>query len=192
MASASDDFNRAGPAIGANWTRPGASGFDISASTVAIPQSIGSDCLAYYNATTFTDNQRVGVVFGGTSASGVGVGNGLAARYSGGNYYRLVGCASGYELGVENGGSFTSITSGSGTTFTAADLMELELVGSSLKMYKNGVQFGGNQTNSVLASGANAGLFYSSAGTSSDTVNSWAAADVASSTARRMMLLGVG
>ena len=166
---ATDDFNGASNAdLGAQWDpctgESGPNGFILTGSGSAGPSGGGgSDCSETNNAVTWPNDHYSEITFFATGANGAGSGCGVTCRAATGatvTYYRLIGNASGYELGKKVAGSFTSLSSGTGTTFTAGDKMRLQLSGTTWTCFKNGVQFA-TGTDSAIASGR-AGIAYSS------------------------------
>jgi len=127
---ASDNFTRANASdLGTNWdectgeTESG--GFDIDAN-LAHPANLFADSSETNNAATWPNNQYSQVTLSTTAADGVGAGSGptcRAATEATKTYYRLVGNASGYELGRKVAGTYTALSSGTGTTFTSGDTL---------------------------------------------------------------------
>jgi len=137
--------------------------------------SLSSDWHVDAIGATWPADHYAQVTLASPQASGAGTGYGPAVRLTnsgGGTFYRLIGNASGYELGKVVAGSFSTITgSQTGTTFANGDLLRLEVTGTgtvTLKMYKGAgggslVQFGGDQTDSSSAiNTGHAGMCYSS------------------------------
>jgi hypothetical protein len=184
---ASDDFNRTdATSLGTGWTDIG---IDI-VSNHAKAGDTGSDTYEYYSGETWPDDQYSEATLGTTTASGVGTAYGVCCRATTNfNMYRLIGNASGWELGKFVNFSFSSLASSSGTTFTAGDVIRLEVVTNGANcdwtVKKNGstVTSGtGSDTSSPHASGA-AGLAYSSTDATSAGVNAWAGGSIGSADA---------
>jgi hypothetical protein len=190
---ASDNFTRANSAdLGTSWDEctgegdPG--GFNISSNT-AISQSLVSDTSETNNAATWPNDQYSEATFNATAADGVGVGSGVTCRAATGatvTYYRLVGNASGYELGRKVNGAFTLLSNGSGTTFAAGDKIRLEVRTNGANcdwiLKKNGTQFASGTDTSPIASGR-AGIGYSSTSSSqaNTALSAWEGGDFTSS-----------
>ena len=183
---ASDDFTRADDTnLGANWddnTAVAADGFSIVSNAVA-PTSIFSDASETNNSVTWPNDQYSEVTFDATAANGVGAGCGPTCREAtaANTMYRAAGNASGYELGRIVAGTFTSLSTGAGTTFASTDRLKLQTVTNGANcdwtLFKNDVSFASGTDTSPIASGR-AGIVYSStdAGT---TIASWRGGDVA-------------
>jgi len=169
---ASDNFDRAGPAIGSNWTQQNtgnAGDVSIDSSTRIVGQfsSQPTDQLptvVWAGAGTFTDDQYASMalptaasVTGGTSRAGVTV------RSSGNE-----GTRSYYEAVIRLDSATTPTTelakwvSGTRTLLHSAaaawadnDLIELEAEGTTIRLLKNGTALGGSftQTDSSITTG---------------------------------------
>lgn len=182
-----DDFPEAGPALGTNWdinTGDGnPAGFGIS-SNVARPLDYNGDVSATNHGITWPNDQQISVTFGVTSAAGVGAGCGFVARsvQTGMTYYRVAGCLSGFSLVRAVSGTYNTLASGAGTTFTTADVLTGRFVtnGASvdITLYKNGVQFQTfSDTDASRILSGRGGLGYSSSDSGS-TVDHFVAEDV--------------
>jgi hypothetical protein len=181
-----DNFTRANSTdLGTNWgecTEFAASlGFDISSNT-AIPGDRTNDTSETEDSQTYPDDQWAEATFAAVSSAGVGSGAGVMCRAAQGSVntrYRLVGCASGYELGKFVAEAFTSLSSGSGTTFAASDVIRLETVTSGANcawtLKKNGTTFASGTDTSPIASGR-PGVAHSST-TTTDALASFSAGD---------------
>lgn len=178
---ASDNFDRADGALGANWTANSAESGTLTIVSNAVARGTDSDASAIYNAVAWPNDQYSEITIG-TADTVVGNGMGPICRSPSSSvktYYRLIVSSSGYELLKFVAGGNTSLASGTGTTFAAGNTARLECTGgatTTLRMYKNGVQFGGDITDSSspITSG-NAGIAYSSS--SDETIASWAGGD---------------
>lgn len=187
-ALASDNFTRANAAdLGANWDECSgetfAGGFDISANT-AIPGDLAGDSSETNNSASFPADQYSQVTLANPAADGAGAGSGPTCRAATGatvTYYRLVGNASGYELGRKVAGAFTSLASGAGTTFAAGDVLRLEVRTNGANcdwvLKKNGVQFAAGTDVTPIASGR-AGCGHSSTSTTA-ALSAWEAGNLA-------------
>lgn len=134
----------------------------------------------YIGATWPADQYAQVTLVSPDAAGGLGEGYGPAVRITSaasGTFYRLMGNGSGYQLWKSITGSFTSVTSGTGTTFANGDVLRLEVQGTTLRMFKNGVQFGGDQTDASIATG-HAGMAYSSTESSTAGVDNFEGGDL--------------
>ena len=175
-----DDFNRANSAdLGSVWTVVHGTGFDIVSNT-AVTKNVLEDQSEYHSDTRSND-QYSEITFGVSGNAGVGSGVGPTCRSSTSavTFYRLVGSQSGYQLNRAVTGSFTSLTSGAGTTFVSGDVLRLEVRTNGANcdwiLKKNGSQFANGTDTSPIASGR-AGIGYSS--TDASTITAWAADDL--------------
>ena len=155
MADASDDFNRANGALGANWTTFG-SAPQIVSNTVR--GTSGSNNRALYTAAAFEDDQYSemevrstdsghfqGVIVRGNAAAQTGY---VAyARQSAGNKVTL--------FILTGGGEATGIDGDEGAAgnWTVGDVVRLGIVGNQLTVYRNGTPVLGPTTDSNIASG---------------------------------------
>jgi len=185
---ASDNFTRGDNTdLGTAWdectgeTIP--DGFDISSNT-AIPSTVEGDLSETNNAASWPDDQYSQVTIATTAPIVVGAGSGPTCRAATGatkTYYRLVGNASGYELGRKIDGTFTSLSSGAGTTFAATDTLYLEVktngANTDWVLKKNGTTFASGSEATVIASGR-AGIAYSSP-SSVAALSAWEGGDFA-------------
>jgi hypothetical protein len=182
---ASDNFDRAdNTVLGSSWTDCITNGTPFAIATnQASSAAAGADKQAFYNGVTWPDNHYSQVTIATTTTSGAnGAGNGVSVRQSSSTtvktMYRLVVGSTGYEFGKFDGaGSFTSISSGSGTTFASSDVLKLEFSGTTYRAYKNGTQFL-TGTDALLSSG-NAGLAYSSTTGTTGLMDNWSGGDAA-------------
>jgi hypothetical protein len=180
---ASDDFNRTDAAtLGAGWSETSVG----VVSNHAKANDTGSDAYGYYSGATWPNDQYAEATLGTTTASGVGTGYGVACRAtSNTNLYRLIGNASGWELLRFNTATPTSLASSSATTFTAGDVIRLEVrtngANCDWTVKKNGstVTSGTGSDTSPLASGAG-GVGYSSTDATAAGLNAWAGGDFGS------------
>lgn len=159
MPTANDDFNRADAGdLGANWTEF-SEGFKI-VSNQAVAVNSGVQNRAYYSgAGAFGNDQYSSVVVGTGSGSNGGYDARVGVRLSGTGT-----TISGYELrwGDIDGTSVKIFRVDSGsetqlqsTTLTVApgDVMRIEVEGTTIRAFKNGVQIGTDQTDANHASG---------------------------------------
>lgn len=159
-------------------------GFDSTGTNLAEPHTLTFDCSDQYSAIDWTggNDHYAEITFNATAADGVGIGSGVSCReiLTAATYYRVVGNASGYEFGKMLAAAFTSLSSGSGTTFTANDILRLEIQGTTWRLKKNGTQFA-TGTDSSITTG-NPGLSYSSSASSqaNAAIKNFAAGDFSS------------
>lgn len=183
VALASDNFNRANSTgLGANWTKAGDASifrFDV-VSNAAVPESLaGADSMAYYNAVTWPNDQYSQAKITVTGTGGGGSGPGVAVRVgiTGLNWYRAVVDHAGsnnVSLSIMVGGAYSDIWLRN-ATFTDGDVLRLEVQGTTLRVKINGVQVGGDVTDSTFSTG-NAGLAYSTS-ESAATLDDWEGGD---------------
>ena len=176
---ASDDFNRANAStLGSNWLKqPTDNDFTI-VSGQAAPNLTGDNTMLYQNASWPNDQySQVRITNFGTGGL-IGEGVGVAVRITYGptdTFYRLVAVATlagaDVELGKKVNGTYTSLQTVAGH-LVANDVLKLAVFGSTLRMYKNGVQIGTDVIDTALTTGA-AGITYSSALAGNPTIDDW-------------------
>jgi hypothetical protein len=158
-----DAFTRANAAtLGANWTDQNA-GMSISGNK-AVPTG-GSFSQAYWNADVFGNDQYAQAVLGEltfvTSAQYVG----LLVRANGGagsnNGYILYADSTDLFLGKYVAGAFSAIVTFSGQS-TIGATYRLEVQGTTLRAYKNGVQMGSDQADGAVSAGSGGVLGFNS------------------------------
>ena len=180
---ATDDWSAQGDNadIGAAWdANTSDPAFFNILSGAAVAPDPGFDSSESNNAASWPNDQYAEAKLNATHADGVGIGHGvlLRANTSGTrSYYRLVGNASGYEFAKMISGSFTSLASGSGTTFAGADKIYASMVGQQPTLKKNGVSFGSPPTDSAHSAGKACVAFSSAAAIPSDGITSWEGGD---------------
>lgn len=169
---ASDNFTRADLGdLGTSWDEctgeSNVNGFNI-VSNKAVPANVTEDSSETNNAVVWPNDQYSQVTLSTTGADGAGSGSGPTCRAATGatvTHYRAVGNASGYELIRANGGAGTSLSTGTGTTFTSGDTLYLQVKTNGANadwiLKKNGVQFASGSDTSPIASGR-AGIGHSS------------------------------
>jgi hypothetical protein len=174
---ATDNFNRADADVGANWASP-ANGWLI-VSNVAVPETLGSDCIAAYDAgITWPADQysQAKVTVTGTAGS-----PGVVVRTTAATdtlYWAVVnhGASNNVEVGRKVSGAYTFIASRT-TTWVDGDVLRLEVSGTGaariLKVFKNGTQLGANiaDASGGIDSGK-PGIGYSSSATAA-SVDDW-------------------
>jgi hypothetical protein len=142
-----DNFNRSDSGtLGANWTDT-ASGYAIVSNTAQTP---GGDCFTYYSASSWNaaHTSQVTYVGGGAVTNG-----GPTVRHqAGGNCYVLYLRESSFVRLYYYDGSFNLLQDyGIGPTTTRT--YKLEVSGTTLKAYENGVQIGTDESHGSLSNG---------------------------------------
>ena len=190
---ASDTFVRANNAdLGTSWDEcTGESqvgGFNISSNT-AIPAAVSSDSSETNNAATWPNDQYSQVTLTNPIADGVGAGSGPVCRAATGTTvtrYRLIGNASGYDFARFVAGAYTSLSSGSGTTFAATNTLYLEVKTNGANAdwicKKNGTSFVSGTDTTPIASGR-AGIAHSSTSTTA-ALSAWEGGDFGATVAQ--------
>lgn len=150
---ATDNFNRADGGLGANWTTQDNAGV-ISSNTFLAAGSFGYQ---FWNADAFPDNQYGQAFFGpGGAATQQYVGLTLRASGTGAgaydNYFIYADAANIY-IGKNVSGSFTLLQTitGEGASLTT---YKASIEGSTIKVYKSGVQIGSDQVDATHTSGS--------------------------------------
>jgi hypothetical protein len=135
---ATDSFDRANGALGANWSLGWATiaGFTVVSNTAQLA-SVNDEGVNYWSADTFGDNQYAQCVI--STIGGAYVGAGPAVRYSAsGGYHAAYDQDTGaIRISRRSGGSNTNIASTS-FSVSAGDTLRLEISGSNLTLYVNG------------------------------------------------------
>lgn len=163
-AEASDNFNRAGPALGANWaglvdTLVGA--ITISASTVFVGVASDADSAArWVGAGNFGNDHWSSAVFAETDFGATGYAIGVIARASADTdanrdyYFHRANSNDTSEFGKTINGAETIFNSGA-VTWSDGDRVEIEVEGTTIRACKNGVPIGGafTVTDSALSTG---------------------------------------
>lgn len=174
---ASDNFNRANGPLGANWT-DGLLTSSFSITGNAVVCSMPNNAVAFYNAVVWPADQYSECAISGLSGTSTD-GPGLVVRCdaAGNNFYWAVINADGDVTIAERvgGGGISNIASRT-STWVAGDVLRLEIQGTTIKVYQNGVQLGANITDASIATG-NAGLAYGSG--VDGTIDNWAGGDFA-------------
>jgi hypothetical protein len=181
----SDAFTRAdNPAsLGANWTPDaGPSNVFGVVSNQCVPQSVGSDAASIWNAATWPNDQYSQVVITGMSAGdGDQSGGGVTLRADAGfhNLYRIV-----VNRRAANNVSIARIISDvyslrnqRTVAFNSGDTFRVEIQGTTIRMYVNGVQVGADFVDAGGPASGSAGLFYSST-TAAIQFDSWEGGDL--------------
>lgn len=168
---ATDNFNRAGPALGANWqqlTTWSGGDITINSSTRATGYSgngPGNSSARWVGAGTFTANQYASAKLLNFDYQNAGFWSGVIARASGDEapandfYYAIVEHNSSgptylTRVGKVVNGTDTSLAT-STQTWSVNDVISLEVEGTSLRVFRNDTQIAAlNVTDSSLAAGA--------------------------------------
>lgn len=132
----SDTFNRSNGPLGANWTTTSGT-FAISSNTAVVTAITGSYALAAYTGSTFGSNQYAQATFLG----GGSWGGGMCVRCSNSAVtgYILFGIAGTSSLITKLvAGVATNLVTG-GPGFNIGDILRLEVTGTTITAYQNGV-----------------------------------------------------
>jgi hypothetical protein len=153
---ATDNFNRAGPAPGANWTGSVGDDLVISASTVVTGTSAGTNASMYWSADTPNAAQYAQVTL---SSFGAGQFKGPCVRANATDW--VMGDANSsinYQIEWYNGGAFTVIASWASTAATN-DIVKITANGSAFELFVNGTSRASGSNGSAPASG-NGGIYH--------------------------------
>jgi hypothetical protein len=175
------------PTYSSNWTIDTGNGGFIIQTNAARPNAIFQVSLVRWNADTFSNNQYAqGTITNANSdPGGVLV---RAATDGTSNYYGAMSDSdSSTEWFKYVAGSYTLLSS---LPFMAnGDVIRLEVYGSTLAVYKNGIQHGPTLTDSSHTSGA-AGLTGYSTGSTS--IDNWSAGNLTAPLAPAFVAAGTG
>jgi hypothetical protein len=182
-----DSFTRADGALGANWTSCGGNAGYTVATNAAASSNASVEEAVFWNAASFANDQFAQVTIS-QMASNSYIGPAVrCSTGSGGNYYGFYAdTATRYIVRVV-AGAYTSLAT-TGTGFSNGDVIRLEVVGTTISAYINGVLWT-SVTDSNLTSGSPG--MTSWANNNSGRVDDFTAANL-SSFVPRMTLLGVG
>ncbi len=145
-----DNFNRANGALGSNWSSSGGAAAYTIVSNTAASSNAEVEEAVWWNATTFAADHFAEVTITTVSANAF---IGPAVRISsGGNYYGFYGDNSARYLIRVVGGTWTSLAT-TGTGFANGNVVRLEVEGTTLRAYINGVLWT-STTDSNLSSGS--------------------------------------
>jgi hypothetical protein len=166
---ATDNFNRTEDPLAGNWTQTGPGGTEMASdvsSGQAFPRAGASRSAIRWNADTFGAAHYSEATLAVYNSSFYG---GVTVRHQSGadTYYTFSGEAGTYEIGRVDAGTYQTITGSLGTP-AATDLLKLEVSGTTLTAYVDGVSAGtgATTTGGAAITGGGAGLMgYGSAAT---------------------------
>ncbi len=182
---ATDNFNRADGGLGTNWTTVTSSGAPQISTNVVRSTAVGTDSMSYYNATSAPNDQYASsAVVTATTSS---VGNGPIVRTDSGTKTFYVAYVTGpldatakIFLSKFTSGTSVNITNG---TFTVAanDVLKLEVIGTNLSVYLNGVLKIGPTSDGAISTGQFGIQVFADAGTTADSqLDNWEGGDTGS------------
>lgn len=209
---ATDTFTNAGATANlatysSNWTvvAGGAAFFRVDGTTdVVFPDINSTDALAVWNADAFGNDQYSQAACKATDATDppwIGVAVRCATGAFTGYELQIFRDGSGtvsYSLDRANAGAFTNLASGAAMAWANGDILRLEATGSatvSLKMYKNGVQFGGtisDSTGSRITSGSAGIAGFSDTASLATTLDNWEGGNVSAGSSTTLVNLERG
>lgn len=181
---ATDNFNRAGPGLGANWTTvTGMGAPQIESSTTVRTNAVGTDSAARYSAITWPDDQysQIKVVTTASTQRGVGVivrcATGAATFY--GVYAKNLGATATVTLFESTAGTGVDLATTT-TTFSANDVLKLEAIGTALKVYRNGTIISALSVTDASITSGQAGIlvFVDSGATTAAIGDDWEGGDI--------------
>jgi hypothetical protein len=175
MTSASDNFNRANGGLGSNWTdATGMSGLQVvsnaCAGTVSAEQvSFWATTAGSFSADQYSEGAVRGMVSGAKYA-------GVVVRMSGDDGYTFYtdgASGAGHTEVARYDNAVPTVLQSFATTVAAGDVLKLQITGTTLKAYKNGVQLGTDITDATYAAGQPGIDCYDTT-----NVDDWSAADI--------------
>lgn len=170
-----------------NWTIAVGSGGFIIQTNAARPNAIFQITLARWNADTFSNNQYAQGTLTAANSDPGGVLVRAATDESSNFYGAMSDSDSSTEFFKHVAGSYTLLSS---LPFMATgDVIRLEVYGSTLAVYKNGIQHGATLTDSSHASGSAGLTGYSSSATS---IDNWSAGNLTTPLAPAFVAAGTG
>lgn len=158
---ATDNFNRADGALGANWSEAATAYTDnqpVIASNEAKSGGEGSyDNASYWSADSFANNQYSKATISVLPSSGTSL-MGVIVRASASDFcfcqYKRDSGSNKSRLYWFNAGAYTAIAFQNTTTFASGDTIELEVEGTTYTMFKNGVSILSGANGSAPATGS--------------------------------------
>jgi hypothetical protein len=170
MTTASDNFNRADGALGANWSTAGVNSWVI-ASNRAVPNTAAAFNMMRYTGASFANDQECQIIpqpIGGFFPAAC-----VRMGATGNCYAAMVDSASnGWRLARIDLGSNDDLATGTETFNGTTDTIKVRAVGTTISLWRNGVQLA-SVTDATYASGAPGLWSYESNG----TVDDWSATD---------------
>lgn len=161
---ATDNFTRANESPlsqGGNWSNPGSLFFQLTGN-VALPVDASNDDHSWYTGVAFPDDQYASVTLNSPGAWPAEAGIGVMLRFAdANNLYRIVTDTTEVAVAKQQSGAYSLITTRA-TTFATGDVLRAEIQGTTLRVFKNGVQLGADIADgaTTLAAGS-PGLFNS-------------------------------
>lgn len=132
---ATDNFNRADGALGANWS--GSVGGDLAVNTNRCGAGTSGDCSMYWSADAPDAAQYAQVKMSGVEA---GMYKGPTVRTSSTDWVVLDAAAASWSIEWYNGGSWTAVGSTYSTAPANNDIGKLTADGDNFKAYVNGTE----------------------------------------------------
>lgn len=162
---ATDNFNRAGPGLGANWTGSADDDLVISASTVVIGTTAGTNASMYWNADLPNEGQYAQATI---SSFGAGQYKGPLVRASATDW--VIGDANSttdWRIEWYNGGAFTLIASWA-TSPATSDVVKITASGSAFELFVNSTSRASGSNGSAPATGYGGLYHYGTSGSIDD------------------------
>lgn len=162
MADATDDFNRAGPGLGANWT----AGLDsiVINGSINITGGSAADASAWWNANSFGSDQYAEV----RKVNALDGGGGLVRHQSGANTFYAFSSfnASQAIIWEVTAGSFAQLGAAFTGTYTNTHTVRIDATGSTLTAINDGSSLGTRSDSSIT--GGAPGVHMSGSSTRND------------------------
>lgn len=134
-----------------NWT-VNSGVFQIESNAVC-HNSASASGLAHWDADVFDDDQYAEAVVSGVDTGSWMTGVAVRVHASADTGYYYQGSSSGSEIGKSVAGGRTTLLSGL-AAWANTDVVRIEVEGTSIRAYIDGVQQGATQTDSAIASGS--------------------------------------
>jgi len=145
MTDVTDNFNRAGPALGSNWTN-GINSLVISASTIVVGNTGAAENTAWWNANTFpSDHYSQAVIKADVDGGGP-----LVRHQSGANTF--YGCdtdGTGLQMWEVTAGTFVALGAAYANNTSVNDVFKLDATGSTLTPSLNGTPLATRSDSSI-------------------------------------------